>query len=412
MRKIARNKMPLAGGRVWLPVWAVMCGAALLFAGLQGAPARAAAVACTEIVGFSQTAGWFNGGFLNDVAAPSTWQLRWVSGGDMQQWGQASYAGWSQPVEHPCATNSNNPDRVIYNATRAAYIDHTGNFAVEAFLHDVIAAAHANHPTASVYIQPVIAGPSLHYCDWPITAQTASEGQALPFVRASYNAPEIGVATSYALADRPEAAMAITPEVPTCDLYVDWGGHLTPAGYATMARAIADAYQVRFGLPPPSPSPSPSAIVSPSPPPTSTPNASPGGGNIVVDFNTLGTSCCPPMPAQYPVGTIQWNGSSWTQSPRYGALTTPSISFTPTGTSGSFTFLTAGRILIGITAYNGASAGSSSVTIACAGQATSSTVVAAGAVARLVTNWATPCATVTLTSSNGWNVNFDDLIYR
>jgi len=62
MRKIDRHKMPLAVGRVWLPVWAVVCGAALLFAGLQGAPARAAAVACTEIVGFSQTAGWFNAG--------------------------------------------------------------------------------------------------------------------------------------------------------------------------------------------------------------------------------------------------------------------------------------------------------------------------------------------------------------
>jgi hypothetical protein len=32
-------------------------------------------------------------------------------------------------------------------------------------------------------------------------------------------------------------------------------------------------------------------------------------------------------------------------------------------------------------------------------------------VVTIATNWTGPCTTVTVTSSNGWNTNFDDIVH-
>jgi hypothetical protein len=64
-----------------------------------------------------------------------------------------------------------------------------------------------------------------------------------------------------------------------------------------------------------------------------------------------------------------------------------------------------------VDAYNGGS-GSSTITLACAGQPTVSRVLAADTLVTLVTNWTTPCSVVTVGSTNGWDTNFDNLVVQ
>src|SRR5439155_8260240 len=92
----------------------------------------------------------------------------------------------------------------------------------------------------------------------------------------------------------------------------------------------------------------------------------------------------------------------------WGSFTTQSVSFNSASqTSASFTFLSNSG-LASLQAYNGGSA-SATVTIGCSGQPTVQAAVAVGTVATINTGWSTPCSIVTLTSTNGWYTNFDNL---
>ena len=115
------------------------------------------------------------------------------------------------------------------------------------------------------------------------------------------------------------------------------------------------------------------------------------------------------LTGQYPTGVINWGtGTNWYLSAPWGLFTTQSISFNGASmTSANFTFISNSG-LAGLQAYNGGT-GSSTVTISCSGQTTLTRAVTAGTVATISTGWTSPCATVTLASSNGWNTNFDNL---
>src|SRR5438445_13676726 len=53
---------------------------------LPVAAAQQAAYTCTEVIGFSETDQWYEGGFISNVPNPGNWQLRWFSGGSIDQW--------------------------------------------------------------------------------------------------------------------------------------------------------------------------------------------------------------------------------------------------------------------------------------------------------------------------------------
>ena len=117
------------------------------------------------------------------------------------------------------------------------------------------------------------------------------------------------------------------------------------------------------------------------------------------------------MTGQYPTGVIDWGTSGqWYHSAPWGLFTTKNMGFSgPSVTSATFTFITPRR-LISLRAFNGGS-GSSTVTVSCAGQPTVTQTVARGAVVTITTNWTGTCSNVTLTSSNNWDTNFDDLVH-
>ena len=150
-----------------------------------------------------------------------------------------------------------------------------------------------------------------------------------------------------------------------------------------------------------------------------------GAGNAAVSgdftFTTLGTSTMTitfddispanrVLSGQYPTGIINWGtGTSWYLSGPWAQFTTQSVSFdTSSQTSASFSFLSTYRLL-SLQADNGGS-GSTTVTISCTGQATVTKVVPAATVLTIATGWTAACATVTITSTKGWNTNYDNLV--
>jgi hypothetical protein len=131
---------------------------------------------------------------------------------------------------------------------------------------------------------------------------------------------------------------------------------------------------------------------------------------FTIDFNNL-TSVQAPLNGQYPTGVVNWGTNIWWLSSPWGQFTTNSISFNGSGpTSGTFSFASA-RVLVSLKAFNGGTA-ASTVTLSCTGNTSQTVSVAVNQLATIATGWTTPCTTVTVTSSNGWNTNFDDLMYR
>jgi hypothetical protein len=194
--------------------------------------------------------------------------------------------------------------------------------------------------------------------------------------------------------------------------YTDDSGHLNSTGANRAAKAwwwlMAQIVSGSTGPTPTSgPSPTPTRFLSPTP--TQTPAPTPTGAQTVT-FNDL-TSIGANLSGQYPSGVINWGTNSWLLSGPWEQFTTNSICF-PNGsvTSGSFSFVTP-KILVSIDALNGGSV-SSIVTLSCSGNTTKTVTVPAGTLSsNITTGWTNTCSTVTVTSSNSWDTNFDNFVY-
>ena len=139
--------------------------------------------------------------------------------------------------------------------------------------------------------------------------------------------------------------------------------------------------------------------------PTPTPNTS-----QTIDFNAL-TNPNRVLNGQYPTGTIDWGTNSWFLSGPYGNFRTNSVGFNGSRLNSASFNLIVPRRLVRLDAYNGGTA-SSTITISCAGQQTVSVALTARSQVTINTNWTQPCAKVTITSTNGWNTNFDNLVVQ
>jgi PKD domain/Kelch motif len=108
--------------------------------------------------------------------------------------------------------------------------------------------------------------------------------------------------------------------------------------------------------------------------------------------------------------SIGWGTGDWDVDGPIATDSTNSISFhTSTVTGEPFSF--AGpEVLLSTQVYSN-SPTTAMITLSCAGNPTVDAVVAPGTVTTLTTDWQTPCTTVTVTSSNSWNTNLDNLVY-
>jgi phosphodiesterase/alkaline phosphatase D-like protein len=115
-----------------------------------------------------------------------------------------------------------------------------------------------------------------------------------------------------------------------------------------------------------------------------------------------------PFDGQYPTGVIDWGSGQWWHSAPYGGFATKSISFLGSGTSiATMTFINPIRMLR-IDAYNDGDT-SATVSVSCPTQATVQAAVPAGQVRTIATGWTQTCSSATLSSTNGWQTNFDNL---
>jgi hypothetical protein len=141
---------------------------------------------------------------------------------------------------------------------------------------------------------------------------------------------------------------------------------------------------------------------------TSTPTATPIAAQTVTFDDRAGQDQA--LSGQYPTGLIDWGTGSWWHSAPWGAFTTKSVSFgSGNATSASFT-LVSPRRLVSLQVYNGGG-GATTVTVTCTGQTARTASVASGQLVSIDTGWTGPCTAVTFGSSNGWNTNFDNLVF-
>jgi hypothetical protein len=132
-----------------------------------------------------------------------------------------------------------------------------------------------------------------------------------------------------------------------------------------------------------------------------------------VNFNTGGPAVNSNLNNTF--WSIQWGTTAWYYSGPQRGFADNNIGFRNSSTSsGTFT-LPGGTRLVSIRATNPRGTSNTSaatVTISCAGQPTLSQSVALDATVTLSTNWTAACNVVTITTSNNWHTNFDDLVYR
>jgi glucose/arabinose dehydrogenase/PKD repeat protein len=130
-------------------------------------------------------------------------------------------------------------------------------------------------------------------------------------------------------------------------------------------------------------------------------------GAQTITFNDM--SADTPLDGPYPAGVIDWGQGAWLTSPRWGLFTTNNLSFIGPGTSSaSFAFFNP-RFLLQVDAFNGGTV-ASTVTLSCDGTAVTSAEVSANQMVTIPTTWTTPCTSVAISSTNGWNTNFDNLV--
>jgi hypothetical protein len=70
---------------------------------------------CNTVLGIDTTSEWFLGGF-EDIVGNDNWQIIYHHPGYVEDWVDTKDAVWTTAAASACTMNSDNPDRVIFNA--------------------------------------------------------------------------------------------------------------------------------------------------------------------------------------------------------------------------------------------------------------------------------------------------------
>lgn len=183
---------------------------------------------------------------------------------------------------------------------------------------------------------------------------------------------------------------------------------------------------------PPTNTPTPTNTATPVPPtntPTNTPVPPTSTPTTVGNTPTPTNTPLPPTPTPTPVQSttitfndlsnpnrtlngsyagISWGSNKWYLSAPWGVHSTNSISFNGNAAQKTFVFQTASVL----ESVNAGGISQSTITLSCAGNAPKQQVVPANTLVTIVTGWTTPCTTVTVSSTNGWDTNFDDFVVQ
>ncbi len=184
---------------------------------------------CTLVIGFSQTAEWYEaGGVFESVVGDDRWQLKWAGGAGVDRWSDPDDVAWGAEVLSPCAAGSEAPDRIVLSISGPFGEDEDAWVGAIKGSVDLI---RGRYPSARrIGLVPVVGGPSHRDCTF--------DGRR---VRASWQHLYVDNAIEKVI-DADHTGMLFagpSPEVRTCDDYRDALGHLTEEGAAAVGRMMA-----------------------------------------------------------------------------------------------------------------------------------------------------------------------------
>ncbi|MFT4941083.1 MAG: poly(3-hydroxybutyrate) depolymerase [Paraglaciecola sp.] len=213
---------------------------------------------CTQVIGFSQTLQWYNGGEIDNVSAferavdNDKWQLQAKAGATISSWADPESSVWSTAITSLCAEKSIQPDRIVLNISgeygdviSAPIIpgDKTSGGWVEN-IEAALKELQRRHPEAHIVLQTVIGSPdeSLQ-CTSPTNTLFLPEDEIINQgvgcngfdldtvnVRASeqynfiYEASLLVVERN--LLGINSLKMGVAPKVEACNYYCDKKGHI------------------------------------------------------------------------------------------------------------------------------------------------------------------------------------------
>lgn len=179
---------------------------------------------CTQIMGVSVTGDWFNAGFEQglDKLANDRWQVVWRKQAFVELWADPTSDLWSLPPQSPCASQADNPDRVLFTAVNWTF---TTQAEWARQLERVVANIKARYPRVKrIDLLTMLRGPSNQSCGNPKTVVAPYIDQAITEVSAHwpglvFPGPRV--------------------EVASCEVFTKGGPHYTEAGMAVVGRLYA-----------------------------------------------------------------------------------------------------------------------------------------------------------------------------
>jgi len=82
--------------------------------GMGGGTSSTKSYTCNQVIGIDSTSEWYTGGFETQVP-DDKWQIIYHHPGYVEDWADLNDEVWGLTPTSPCAMNSTNPDRVIFN---------------------------------------------------------------------------------------------------------------------------------------------------------------------------------------------------------------------------------------------------------------------------------------------------------
>ncbi len=145
-------------------------------------------------------------------------------------------------------------------------------------------------------------------------------------------------------------------------------------------------------------------------PPTATPvPTAQSASSFTVSFDDAGASNRV-LNGEYPSGTIDWGSNNWYLSGPFGNFSTNSVSFNGGQPTSESVRLLKPLRLVRMDAYNGGST-TATISLTCAGQATVQAGIGPRQMVSIATNWTGTCTSIGFGSTNGWDTNFDNMLF-
>jgi hypothetical protein len=176
---------------------------------------------CTQVMGVSVTGDWFNAGFENAVDN-ARWQVKWRKHAFIEFWADPNNEIWSVPIQSACASNGDNPDRVIFTGVNWK---ETAEPWWEEQFEKVITNIRAKYPgVRRIDLLTMLRAPGNQSC-----------GNVMSVVQPFVDESIAGVVSKH-----PGLVFA-APKVfaPSCEVFTKGGPHYTDSGMAAVGQIYA-----------------------------------------------------------------------------------------------------------------------------------------------------------------------------